>query len=229
MLYFAENGGGRMIFEAINRRIKDIKKLHHLQDVKKNQDQQNVTDSKFRTLVEQTKLFSEAVHYTTEQLDFKVSESLAADIRSMLMQLNVISSEEYADKEAVLKAESSFKELQSSIKKEWSKHYSAYTATTWNTLRVISGINSEMVKDCMDNIKTAEIWTTDVSALTKMKNAMENAAILIQSLNMDQEIVSFLTKMTSGSATIVDLNEKVLGWIKSESLECKIKLSFLSR
>ena len=81
----------------------------------------------------------------------------------------------------------------------------------------------------MDNIKTAEIWTTDVSALTKMKNAMENAAILIQSLNMDQEIVSFLTKMTSGSATIVDLNEKVLGWIKSESLECKIKLSFLSR
>lgn len=218
-----------MIFDAISRRIKDIKELHRLEDIKKNQDQQKVTDSKFRIIVEQTKLFSNAVHYATEQLGFIVSESLAADIRNMLGQLDAISSEEYAGKEAVSKAESDFKALQSSTKKEWSKHYSAYTATTCNTLRVISGINSETVKDCMANIKAAEIWTTDVSTLTKMKDAMESAATLIQSLNMDQEIVSFLTKMTSGSATIVDLNEKVLGWIKSEGLERKIKLSFLSR
>ena len=218
-----------MIFEAISRRVKDIKELHRLEDIKKNRDQQNVTDSKFRTIVEQTKLFSEAVHYTTEHLDFIVPESLAVDIRSMLVQLDAISSEEYADKEALSKAESNFKALQNSIKKEWSKHYSAYTATTCNTLRVISGINSEAVKDCMSNIKAAETWTADVSALTKLKDAMESAATLIQSLNMDQEIVSFLTKMTSGSATIVDLNGKVLGWIQSEGLDRKIKLSFLSR
>ena len=218
-----------MIFDAISQRIKEIKELHRLEDIKKNQDQQKVTDSKFRTIVEQTKLFSDAVHYTTEQLGFIVSESLAADIRNMLGQLDAISSEEYAGKEAVSKAESDFKTLQSSTKKEWSKHYSAYTATTCNTLRVISGINSETVKDCMANINAAEIWTTDVSTLTKMKDAMESASTLIQSLNMDQEIVSFLTKMTSGSATIVDLNEKVLRWIKSEGLERKIKLSFLSR
>lgn len=218
-----------MIFDAISRRIKDIKELHRLEDIKKNQDQQNVADSKFRTIVEQTKLFSDAVHYAIEHLDFIIPESLTADIRNMLVQLDVISTEEYADKEAVSKAESSFKALQSSIKKEWSKHYSAYTATTCNTLRVISGINSEAVKDCLANIKAAEIWVADVSVLTKMKDAMDSAATLIRSLNMDQEIVSFLTKMTSGSATIIDLNGKVLGWIKSEGLDRKIKLSFLSR
>lgn len=218
-----------MIFDAISRRIKDIKELHRLEDIKKNQDQQNVADSKFRTIVEQTKLFSDAVHYAIEHLDFIIPESLTADIRNMLVQLDVISTEEYADKEAVSKAESSFKALQSSIKKEWSKHYSAYTATTCNTLRVISGINSEAVKDCLANIKAAEIWVADVSVLTKMKDAMDSAATLIRSLNMDQEIVSFLTKMTSGSATIIDLNGKVLGWIKSEGLDRKIKLTFLSR
>ena len=218
-----------MIFDAISRRIKDIKELHRLEDIKKNQDQQNVADSKFRTIVEQTKLFSDAVHYAIEHLDFIIPESLTADIRNMLVQLDVISTEEYADKEAVSKAESSFKALQSSIKKEWSKHYSAYTATTCNTLRVISGINSEAVKDCLANIKAAEIWVADVSVLTKMKDAMDSAATLLRSLNMDQEIVSFLTKMTSGSATIIDLNGKVLGWIKSEGLDRKIKLSFLSR
>ena len=218
-----------MILDEISRRTKNIKDLHRLEDIKKNQNQQNATDSKFRTVVEQTKLFSDAVHYTTEHLGFIVPESLATDIRNMLTQLEVISSEEYADKEAVLKAEGSFKILQNSIKKEWSKHYSAYTATTCNTLRVISGINSEVVKDCMANIKAAEIWTTDISMLTKMKDAIESAATLIQSLNMDQEIVSFLTKMASGSATIVDLNGKVLEWIKSEGLERKIKVSFLSR
>lgn len=218
-----------MIFDAISRRIKDIKELHRLEDIKKNQDQQNVADSKFRTIVEQTKLFSDAVHYTIEHLDFIIPESLTADIRNMLVQLDVISTEEYADKEAVSKAESSFKALQSSIKKEWSKHYSAYTATTCNTLRVISGINSEAVKDCLANIKAAEIWVADVSVLTKMKDAMDSAATLIRSLNIDQEIVSFLTKMTSGSATIIDLNGKVLGWIKSEGLDRKIKLTFLSR
>ena len=56
---------------------------------------------------------------------------------------------------------------------------------------------------------------------------MSSAEALIKSLNMDQEIIKFLEQMTEGKATLLDLNEKVLAWIKRESLEGKIKLSFI--
>ena len=49
---------------------------------------------------------------------------------------------------------------------------------------------------------------------------------MIQSLNLDDGIISFLTKMNTGQATIDDLNEVVLEWIRQEGLESRIRLKF---
>ena len=58
---------------------------------------------------------------------------------------------------------------------------------------------------------------------------IEEAEQLIQKLGLDDEIISFLQNTNAGKATLKDLNDKVLSWIRSEDLENKIRISFARR
>lgn len=69
----------------------------------------------------------------------------------------------------------------------------------------------------------------DVTVYKKLKKALDSADSLIEKMSLDQDIIEFLTKMTSGRATFYDLNDKVMDWIKKESLEKRVKLSFTAR
>ena len=46
-------------------------------------------------------------------------------------------------------------------------------------------------------------------------------------LGLDDEIIAFLQNTNSGRATLQDLNDKVLAWIRDEQLERKIRISFV--
>lgn len=70
------------------------------------------------------------------------------------------------------------------------------------------------------------MWDTSVDTLMTLKEAIAQANQIIQNLNLDQEVITFLGKITSGKATLKDLNEDVLQWMKDEQLLSKIKLSF---
>lgn len=229
MFECARRGGVSMIFDIIDRKIKDMKNLRRLELIKANQAQQLATDAKYKALVSQVSSFSTALVFARDNLAFPITDTIQPELRVLLDSLKNIVSTGFAEKDFVTKAETDFKTLQTLTKKEWSKHFGSFTSTTTNTLRVISGIDAERITGCLAEIKAAENWTVDLSVLSKLKSAIDSAKSLINSLNMDQETVLFLTKMTSGKATIADLNENVLSWIKKEKLESKIKLSFLAR
>lgn len=218
-----------MIFDIIDRKIKDMKSLRLLELANANQAQQLATDSKYKILIEQVKSFSHALIYARDNLQFSISDTIQPGLLSLLKSLKDAISSGYADKAAVAKTETDYRGLQAIVKKEWNKHFLSYTLTTTNTLKVISGIDSERINGCITDIKAAETWTVDTTVLATLKKAIESANGLISDLNMNQETVLFLTKMTSGKATIADLNENVVTWIKKEGLETKIKLSFLSK
>ena len=218
-----------MIFDVLSKKIKEMKDLRRLEVLRDNRALQEATDARYRTLIVQVQVFSNALKYASDNLSFVSSDSLQSDVFDLLESLKAITQSGFANKDGVAKAENDFKTIQYNIKKEWTKHYLVYTASTVNTLRVIRGIACEKVETCISDIKAAENWSIDIVVLTKLKTAMTSADALIKSLDMDQEIVGFLTKMTSGRATLLDLNDKVLSWIKRESLEGKIKLSFTTK
>ena len=60
-----------------------------------------------------------------------------------------------------------------------------------------------------------------------MRNGLNEAAHLIMELGLDDEIITFLQNTNSGRATLQDLNDKVLAWIRDEQLERKIRISFV--
>ena len=218
-----------MIIDALSKKIQEMKSLRHLEILRDNRAQQDVADSRYRTLVFRVQDFSKALKYARDNLSFTSSDSLQSDISDLFVSLKAITQAGFVDKDGVTIAENSFKTIQNGIKKEWSKHYSSYTTSTVNTLKIISGIELDKVEICISDIKAAENWSGDIAVLIKLRAAMSSAEALIKSLNMDQETIGFLAQMTAGKATLLDLNEKVLTWIKHESLEGKIKLSFISK
>ena len=60
-----------------------------------------------------------------------------------------------------------------------------------------------------------------------MGKSLLDAKALIDELGLDQQIIAFLQKMNSGKATVMDLDDNVLQWLKTESLEKRVKLSFI--
>ena len=206
-----------------------MKSLRHVEMLRDHRTQQEATDNRYRILIVQAQVFSKALRYASDNFNFVLSDSLQSNVSDLFVSLKAITQSGFADRDGVVAAENNIKTIQSGIKKEWGKHYSIYTASTVNTLKVISGIELDKVEACILDIKAAENWSGDIEVLTKLRAAMSSAEALIKSLNMDQETIGFLAQMTAGKATLLDLNEKVLTWIKRESLEGKIRLSFINK
>lgn len=213
----------------MERRIKEMKELRRLETIKSNRVQQEATDIKYHNLVAQVKGFINILQYFQTELKFEISDSYKIEISTLFGKLQEVIEDGYANKDLVTESENDFRNILNTIKKDWTKHHTSLTSTTVNTLKIIGGIESDQVEACLTDIKNASTWQMDVTVYKKLKKALDSADSLIEKMSLDQDIIEFLTKMTSGRATFYDLNDKVMDWIKKESLEKRVKLSFTAR
>ena len=218
-----------MIFDQMERRIKEMKELRRLETIKSNRVQQEATDIKYHNLVAQVKGFMNILQYFQTESKFEISDSYKIEISTLFGKLQEVIKDGYANKDLVTESENDFRNILNTIKKDWTKHHTSLTSTTVNTLKIIGGIESDQVEACLTDIKNASTWQMDVTVYKKLKKALDSADSLIEKMSLDQDIIEFLTKMTSGRATFYDLNDKVMDWIKKESLEKRVKLSFTAR
>lgn len=218
-----------MIFDQMERRIKEMKELRRLETIKSNRVQQEATDIKYHNLVAQVKGFINILQYFQTELKFEISDSYKIEISTLFGKLQEVIKDGYANKDLVTESENDFRNILNTIKKDWTKHHTSLTSTTVNTLKIIGGIESDQVEACLTDIKNASTWQMDVTVYKKLKKALDSADSLIEKMSLDQDIIEFLTKMTSGRATFYDLNDKVMDWIKKESLEKRVKLSLTAR
>ena len=216
-----------MMIDVLSRRIKDMKILRQREERRDNKVAQDALDNRFKALTTQINYLMEALQYTKVNMRFQLSESVLNDLENLLTEHKNVIREGFAEKEAINQSEANYKSVQQSIKKEWSKHYSALTSATISTLQVISGIDSEHVSKCMEGIAKGSTWTTSIGDYKTMEKSLLDAKALINELGLDQQIIAFLQKMNSGKATVTDLDDKVLQWLKTESLERRVKLSFI--
>lgn len=215
-----------MMIDVLNKKIKDMKDLRQREERRDNKAAQDALDLRFKTLTSQIHSLMTALQYTKENMQFQLSDAVLSDLESLLTEHKAVIRSGFAEKDAINQAEIDFKSIQQSIKKEWSKQYSALTNATISTLQVISGIDSEHVSKCLEGIAKGSTWTTSIGDFKTMDRSLSEAKTLIERLGLDQQIIAFLQKMNSGKATVVDLDDKVLRWLKEESLDKRVNLSF---
>ena len=216
-----------MMIDVLNKRIKEMKDLRQREERRDNKVAQDALDVRYKTLTTQVHSLMMALQHTKANMQFQLEDIVLSDLENLSTKLKAVIGSGYAEKDAIGQAESSLKAIQLNIKKEWSKHYSNLTNATISTLQVISGIEPEQVPKCLEGIAKGAVWTTSIGDFKRMEQSLSDAKSLIEGLGLDQEIIMFLQKMNNGKATLIDLNDNVLYWLKKESLDKRVKLSFM--
>ena len=215
-----------MMIDVLSKKIKDMKNLRQREERRDNKAAQDALDLRFKTLTTQIHSLMTALQYTKENMQFQLSDVVLSDLESLLTEHKAVIRSGFAEKDAINQTETDFKSIQQSIKKECSKQYSILTKATISTLQAISGIDSEHVSKCLEGIAKGSTWTTSIGNFKTMDHHLSEAKTLIDGLGLDQQIIAFLQKMNNGKATVMDLNDNVLRWLKAESLDKRVKLSF---
>lgn len=214
------------MIDVLSKKIKDMKDLRQREERRDNKAAQDALDLRFKTLTSQIHSLMAALQYTKENMQFQLSDAILADLESLLTEHKAVIRSGFAEKDAINQAEADFKGIQQNVKKEWTKQYSILTNATISTLQVISEIDPDRVSKCLEGIAKGSSWTTDIGDFKTMANSLTEAKTLIDGLGLDQQIIEFLQKMNNGKATVMDLDDNVLRWLKVESLDKRVKLSF---
>ena len=107
----------------------------------------------------------------------------------------------------------------------WPGFYRDSTINTVGLLKVVRATNPKVIDSCINEINVAANLPNKVSTVKNLKKQLIIANQIIENLKLNDAIIEFLKKINNGSATILDLKDEVLVWIKDEQLEDKIKLS----
>lgn len=215
-----------MMIDILGKKINEMKVLCQREERRNNKVVQDALDREFRQLTDQIHQLMTALKYTKDNMRFQLSESVLTDLKSLLTAHRDAVRSGFVEKEAVSKVKIDLERVRKSIKNEWSKRYSDLTSSTSNMLKVISGIDSEHVSKCLEGIDKGKNWTTSIDDFKLMNQSLADANDLIAGLDLDQQIIDFLLKIRNGKATVADLDEKVLKWLKTESLDKRVRLSF---
>lgn len=215
------------INERLNQSITQLKQLHALESRKKNQEQQAKNGNKYQILVRQITQLCKAVHYAQEAFSFPYQPQttlvgILTDLQTAALRNNV-------DEDSVSQCARKVKPIQDQLKKEWAKHYPTLVGPVTSTLQIIQKIDPVPVTKCLADIQSAVVWQNDDGELLHLKtlnSALNNSSIIIERLGLDQEITAFLTKVSVQTATLDDLTDGILVWIRKEGLSDKIMVSF---
>lgn len=216
-----------MIFDDLVTTTKAMQDLQKKTAIKNNKAMQANADTKYRLLIKQANHFVDVIAYLYTDLNVPENHEILMSTFELLNALEKIVDSGLASPDGIANADNTFKILQSSMKKEWSKQYRNLTGATVSTLEAIRGIDPNNVGSCLQKIQHAENWGLDVERYQTLHNGLDEADHLIMELELDDEIITFLQNTNSGRATLQDLNDKVLAWLRAEQLERKIRISFV--
>lgn len=216
-----------MIFDDLVTTIKAMQDLQKKTAIKNNKAMQDNADIKYRLLLTQVNQFVDVIMYLYTDLNVPKNHEILMSTSELMNVLEQIVVSGLASPDGIINAGNTFKTLQSSMKKEWSRQYVDLTGATVSTLDAIREIDPDNVGSCLQKIQPAENWDLDVERYKIMHNGLNEADHLIMELGLDDEIITFLQNTNSARATLQDLNDRVLAWIRAEHLEKKIRISFM--
>lgn len=216
-----------MIFNDLVVTTNALRELQRKTQIKNNKAQQENAENNYRILLDQTNKLIEIISYLKNNSSFSVNKEVVSQLDSLLDDFENAISEGMVATDKISSLDNSLKNIQNNVKKDWPKQFSEIAGSTISTLEAIKGINSDGVSSCLEKITSAKTWELNIKNFQSMNDGILDAEKIIAKLGLDDEIITFLENTNSGKATLNDLSDKVLNWIKSEKLEGKIRVSFV--
>lgn len=218
-----------MILKEINQCITDMDKIKEHEDASRNIQKQEKIDSDFKASVAEIIKIVDAIQKGYTEVSFKISANQRDKMLILVTNCSNGIDNEQKREEIVEYVQRELGLLKREILREWEKGYSEYSAKKISMLQNVKGIapNQDKVTYVINKIKSGKGWNFKNEILDLMQVGMKEADDIIQNLGLVDEVVVFLNKVSTGRATIHDLNPEVVNWIMEKNMAGKLSINFL--
>lgn len=119
------------------------------------------------------------------------------------------------------------KELSASIQREWKTQTDEYLMGVKEELGILKLVSNEKLEiqkilQCMNNFSN---WPEDERVISQYEKANAKAKEILEKMEFDDVIAGFLKKVKDKEASLLDLTDPIIAWIKKEELSGNIMLS----
>lgn len=119
------------------------------------------------------------------------------------------------------------KNLSEKIQVEWRNQTDAFLADIREELGILKLVSNEKLEIqkilfCLNNFSN---WPNGDDVAQQYESAMEKANEILSRMEFDDEISEFLRKVKDKEASLLDLSDSIIAWIRRENLSGNIMLS----
>lgn len=219
-----------MLADTLNACIIDMKTVKEMETASADTKKQADANYVFRQIVQDLEKTTMALKAAIDNSGFKPSMSVINALESYVAACDKVVNDGTASVPTndFIRRES--KKVSDSIASEWSIYYQNSTANVISLLETLKGIIPDPMKAtyAINKIKKASNWNTSADAYASMKQGLSEADLILKSLDLeeDPEVLEFLKLVGEGDATVRNLTDEILAWLKKEGIEDKLTISF---
>lgn len=219
-----------MLINTLNECIIDMKTVQELETTSVDTKKQALADYNFKQFVINLKQTVSEVKLAVENSDFKPSIHMVDVLKSFIDACDKTVQTGVANNATTTYMNSELKKLYAEIGQEWVDYYTNSTSNILSLLDTVKNIlsNEDKAKFAMNKIKKAATWNKTIDNYSYLNQGIEEANQILYDLDIDEnsDVLSFLKLVSGGNATIKDLTDEILVWIKTENLADKMFIKF---
>lgn len=163
----------------------------------------------------------------SDNIVFRESKYINKQISIILENMN---NDELNNYGLIKNIESTVDKYYDNLRDHWKEIYRKDTFGTMSILSMLEKLYDDSEKILSIRVKVKKIessWPFLEEDLELMQQGINEANLMISQLKVSSKVQTFLQKVSSGEASIVDLNDEILLWLKDNRFEKKVKLSFI--
>ena len=219
-----------MLIDTLDECIIDMNTVMELKTSSADSKNQAMANYKFKQMVSNLKVMTEEVYLAVQNSDFRPS----AQTLTMLKRFVVICDNVVQDGAAVNATTDTIKEesknLYSALQQEWAAYYEKATSSILSLLRIVDNIlpDGRTTMYAVNKIQKASGWNHSIQNYNYLKQGLADGEKIIGELDLNDnpEVLDFLKLISEGNATVLNLTDEILAWIRQENLAGKMKICF---
>ena len=219
-----------MLIDTLNECIVDMKTVREMETASADTKKQATADYNFKQLVLGLKKTVLEVNLAVKNSDFRPSANVISALKSFLASCDKVIQVGAANEATTQYISTESKKLYAVMGQEWSEYYTKMSSHVISLLDTVKSILKDENKAvyAVNKIKKAANWNTSIDNYNYLKQGLAEADQILEDLDLDEdsEVLAFLKLVSAGNATILDLTDEILEWIKTENLGDKMYINF---
>ena len=205
--------------------MNEIKELEQSSDDLQRQER---IENIFKGCISETIKMVNAVQKGYVEFSFKISLEQKQNLLRLIKEYELCMNSRKIREDRVVDIQKKCNLVKKEIAREWDRWYTDFSSPVINMLQNVKKImeNQDKVTFAVNKIKEGKNWDFKIEVLDRMKKGRMEADDIIRNLGLIEEVSIFLEKVSSGKATLSDLNDKVIRWLEEKKMAERLLISF---